>query len=58
MNRETITKTDLEDLVRNKEELIFFFEHSNQLYLPPRQWITNKYLGLLLSGEKKLLRMN
>lgn len=28
------------------------------MYMPPKAWLTHKYLGKLLSGEKKLLRMD
>lgn len=58
MNTVTITKTDLEDRLRNKEELVYFFEFIGQYYLPPDSYVSNHYLGQLLSGEKKLLRLN
>lgn len=57
MQQAVVSKRDIEDLVNNKEELIYFFEHLNNAYLPPSKYVTHRYLGSLLKGEKKCIRV-
>ena len=58
MGSVNVDKTFLQDVARNRQEMIYFLGHVNQFYLPPTQYMTNRYIGLLLSGKKKLLRLS
>lgn len=58
MSKVTINKVQLQDLVRNRDELLFAFEHIHQYYLPPENFLTNKYLGMVLRGEKLLFKLD
>lgn len=52
-----VSKEDLERIVNNKEELVYFFQHLNNAYLPPDKFVTLRYLGALLSAEKRCIRV-
>lgn len=58
MDRQIVTKGDIEELVHNKDELVYFFAFTNRLFLPPKNFLTHRYLAMLLSGEKRLLRVD
>jgi hypothetical protein len=46
MDRVRISKKDLEELFNNKQELLFFFEHVNQLFLPSKSFLDKQILGV------------
>lgn len=58
MQSVNLTKAVLEKNVRNREELIFLFEHVQRCYLPPEAYLTNRYFSALLSGTKKALKID
>jgi hypothetical protein len=58
MDGVNLTKATLEENVRNKSELLYLLEHVQRCYLPPPTFLTSRYLSALLSGKKKVLKVD
>lgn len=54
----TLTKNVLEQNVRNRAEMLYLLEHVKRFYLPPENFMTNRYISALLTGKKKLLKID
>lgn len=53
--QKNVDKHFIEDVARNKEEMLYILAHVRKYFLPPGQFLTNKYIGQILSGKKKLI---
>lgn len=54
-------KTDrafIEDIAKNKREMIYFLSHVSEFFLPPSKYLTNKFIGQILAGKKKMLKVS